>query len=408
MGPITLNLRARTAHLGAVQWLTLVLVLMIGVALLFAADTSGGVVRAALREGGIVTVGTVFVTLLYDVAVRPVHDAHLLNVVRDSLVGRARDYGLTGIERVDFAGLFRRLEAGDELWWLDTYCPDLDSPAVQDALRAAAERGAAIRMLVIDPESDTAEARAHEIDTRGYQTEEFQKDARHNLNIIQEIKAALAPDVARARRLHLLWTPLRTHVLARADGRAIEGWTSYFLTIPTYEAAHLYWGQPSSASRELPAGKGLGLQAFRTYFEKKWAAARAENLAAAQAEPERVLTDTKVTLERLRKRHYTFVLRLMTAELERALIKPGKKVLSGGKLRHEQTSETRDLVLELAEGAEILLIHSTSENAIFEDVSFWRPFNEQLHARVTNGQLAGLRRLFVLEAKRTRCQGIPS
>lgn len=141
--------RLRTIRLPRMQWLMLSLVLAVGIILLFIAGTAHDSLSAVVREAGIVTVGTVLVALVYEFVLRREHDAQLLAVVRDSLIVRAGDYGLSGIVHLDFATLFRRLESGDELWWLDTYCPDLGSPGVQDALEAAVRGGATIRMLVI-------------------------------------------------------------------------------------------------------------------------------------------------------------------------------------------------------------------------------------------------------------------
>lgn len=386
----------RSEHLKRLQWLLLLLVLAAGTIVLFVAERATGSLQHVLREAGIVTVGTVMVSLVYEFVLRREHDEQVLAVVRDSLISNAGDYGLSGIERLNFAELFGRLESGDELWWLDTYCPDLDSPDVQDALTAAVLKGATVRMLVIHPEAATADARAQEIVAHGYQADEFQKDARHNLLIVEELRRNL-DDAARAR------FEIRTYVglpcapmyLRVRDGRPLEGWTSYFLTLPTYQAAHLYWGRQEIASRGLCAGPGLGLQAFYTYCVNKWNAVPTNGIAGAGSDAARLLAEIRDTVERLRERRYAFVATLLERDIE-DIVATSRKVLADGRLQRDQTAATCDLLLDLAQGEDILLVHSTSENAIFADVGFWRPFNDELARRVAAGRLASVHRLFIL------------
>jgi hypothetical protein len=260
--------------LGQLQWLLLLLIVAVGIILLILAGNAEGTVASVLREAGIVTIGTVMVSLVYEFVLRREHDEQVLQVVEDCLIPKAGEYGLTGIEALDFAKLFRRIGKGDQLLWLDTYCPDLDNPEVQDALTDALRRGAIIKMLVIDPDSATAEARAQEIVAPGYRASEFQSDARHNLVIVEGIRADLSPDaLARIELRTYTGLPCAPMYLRVHEDQPIEGWTSYFLTLPTYKSAHLYWGRPPAVTRKLSAGPGLGLTAFQAYFAHKWAAA---------------------------------------------------------------------------------------------------------------------------------------
>ena len=273
-----IGLRDVRARLGQFQRLILSLILALGAILVLVAALVGGAVGEGLRELGFVTVGTVAVTLIYDSVLRPVQDAHLLKVVRDSLIGRAGPYGLAGIDRVNFRDLFRGLDKNDELLWLDTYCPDMESAEVQDALCAAIDRGAAVHMLVMDPDAATADLRAHEIATPGqHDPEEFRTNAQRNLNILEHLRDTRLDENKRCRlRFDKYWglpcAPM--YLVARqskkgtAKGQLVEGWTSYFLTLPTYQSAHLHWDQAARADR-LPAGAGMGLEAFRTYFSRK-------------------------------------------------------------------------------------------------------------------------------------------
>ncbi len=389
----------RPRALGQLQRVLLLLIVAVGIIFLIAADKAEGTLASVLREAGIVTIGTVMVSLVYEFVLRREHDKQLLQVVEDCLIPKAGEYGLSGIEPLDFAELFGRIEESQQLLWLDTYCPDLDNPEVQDALKEALSRRAVIKMLVIDPDSATAEARAREIAAPGYRAEEFQSDARHNLMIVHGILADLSQDCAERLEVRTYTgLPCAPIYLRVKDGQPIEGWSSYFLTLPTYKSAHLYWGRAPAVTRKLSAGPGLGLRAFQNYFEKKWDAAGDWPTGRSGSEPTRVVEDLRTSFTILAERNYEFVRQLFADDLERLMIEPLHKVLDDGKLRRDQTGRSRDLLLDLAQDEEILLVHSTSENAIFEDVAFWRPFNEQLLRRVQRGQLHAVRRLFVLSS----------
>jgi hypothetical protein len=117
------------------QWLIIAVLLAIGVILLLlAGENPHGVVKSILRETGIVTIGTILVALVYEFVLRPEHDRQLLAIVRDSLISQAGVYGLSAVTRVNFATVFECLRPGDELCWLDTYCPDVSKGEVQEAL----------------------------------------------------------------------------------------------------------------------------------------------------------------------------------------------------------------------------------------------------------------------------------
>jgi hypothetical protein len=270
---------SRITTFGLLQWLTLLLGLALGVVLLLiAGEHPEGPVPSILREAGIVTLGTVAVSLVYDIVLRPAQVKQIQATIQDSLIVNARDYGLTRIARLDFVGLFERLKEGDELWWLDTYCPDMDKEGVRDAMKRALTLGATLRMLVIDPDSEIAKARAEEIRIGGFDPISFQAGARRHLGFINGLKGELLP--GEAERLHvetyagLPCAPIYLRMRGREDagdwttGQALEGWTSYFLRWPTYEAAHLHWGRP--VEDRPPPLPGLGLDAFSRYFGDKW------------------------------------------------------------------------------------------------------------------------------------------
>ena len=388
----------RVSGLTGLQRLIFLLGLALGlILLLLAGSNPKGVGRSILREAGIVTMGTVLVSLVYEFVLRRSHEQQLLNVVTRGLLGRARDCGLAQIEMIDFVHLFTRLKTGDELWWLDTYCPDMNRVAVQDAIQSALQRGVHFRMLVIDPDCFTAKARAEEISAEGYTRAEFQERARTNLKIIEGIKRNLPQDHSKRLEITLYSDlPCAPMYLRLRSGQPIDGWTSYFLTRPSYEVAHFNWNRPEGADEDDSPYPGLGLEAFRSYFEDKRRRALAE-----RAEPDlhsaNLLDEVGAVLKQIHDKHYEFASSLINDDLAR-VVKAGTNLLADGKLRREQNALTRDLLLDLATGSEILLVHSTSENRIFEDPMpvFWRDFNHQLRQKIETDELAGVRRLFIV------------
>lgn len=386
--------------LSRLQWLIALLGLSLGIILLLlAGNDPKGVGPSVLREAGIVTLGTVLVSLVYEFILRRSHEQQLLEVVTEGLLGRARDCGLSQIDTMDFVHLFKRLKTGDELWWLDTYCPDMSRGAVQTAIQNALERGVSIRMLVIDPDCFTAKARAEEIMAEGYTSDNFQEGARTNLRIIKGIKQTLPP--SQSERLEITEysdLPGVPMYLRLRGGQPIDGWTSYFLTQPTYEAAHFNWGRPERADEDDLPYPGLGLDAFRKYFEDKRMRAIAKGVER-NPHSDRLLDEADDVLRSLRNKHFEFASLLISQDLAK-VIKIGVNVLADGKLRRDQNASTRDLLLELATGCEILLVHSTSENRIFEDSApvFWQSFNQQLQQKLGSGELRGVQRLFIVES----------
>jgi hypothetical protein len=387
-------------RLTGLQWLIFLFGLALGIILLLLAGSDPkGAGPSILREAGIVTIGTVLVSLVYEFILRRSHEQELLNVVTEGLLGRARDCGLAQIETVDFIRLFTRLKTGDELWWLDTYCPDMNRATVQDAIRSALRRGVRLQMLVIDPDCFTARARAEEIRAEGYMPDDFQDGARTNLKIIHGIKKDLPNDHSdRLKIVEYSDLPCAPMYLRLRAGQPIDGWTSYFLTRPTYDVAHFSWARPKTTESDNLPYPGLGLEAFRKYFEAKWTRALAKSTALPDPRPDALLDETRDVLKQLQEKHYGLVTSLLADDLRR-VIQIGINALGDGKLRRDQNASTRDLLLDLAAGCEILLVHSTSENRIFEDPApvFWHSFNNQLALRVQAGALSGVRRLFILE-----------
>jgi hypothetical protein len=377
----------RRRRIGPQQIILLALVLAIGVIM----RTHGGV---AVKEAGDVTIGTVGVSLLYEFVLRPNHDEQLVSAIQDSLIKRAGDYGLAGIDRLKLPDVFAQLETGDELWWLETYCPSVDLGDVRDALRAALVKGASVKMLMVNPNAPAAGYRAEEIDAV-----RFQEDARNKKVSLERFQRNL-PHELRERLVIQEYEDLPCapiYVQVRAD-RPIEAWTSYFLTVETDIAAHLHWDRAAMVGGEM--APGLGLQAFHDYFAKKWELA--ENRSRAPGSAADLLGQD--TLQELNTLHSKpFAADLLQIEI-RGVTQRIHAVAADGRFFRKQDVETQNLLLRAAkEGASpadttVRLVHSTSEGDISVQPAFWKRFNAKLQDGVRDGELGQVRRLFVLDA----------
>lgn len=212
----------------------------------------------------------------FDERVRNLLRAEFRSEVDRIIVGSAR-FGFAGFEdRLKFETLFQSLGDGDELMWLDTYCPA--QPKFEQPLRAAVNRGAIVRMLAMDPSSKVLPFRALEIDEElevNYEPHMFAEEARRSLAGIVGCVEALVRDKPRGsisvRTYHDL-PCLPMYLIARA-GELSEGYTGFFLTRPTYDEPHVRWTS-SPESR---------LSSFHAYFERKWSQHSVDQVAVAQS-----------------------------------------------------------------------------------------------------------------------------
>jgi hypothetical protein len=245
---------------------TTVIFLLLGVgAYMVAAEVGAGTARAILQSVGGFLIGTVVVSYAYQYYLgeetenRTVAklDSVLEQRVDDIFPGAAR-YGFNGFAKEIPRTVFTELGAGDELLWLDTYSPDLRLFVPQ--LREAVGRGAHLRMLVIDPDAQTARLRAAEIAEAGYEADSFREDTRDFLAILS--KAAEELSDARGELEIRCYTdlPCVPMYLRLRDRQAITGVTGYFLSEPSFDTVHIKW---SSTPTGILAG-------FQRYFEHKW------------------------------------------------------------------------------------------------------------------------------------------
>jgi len=259
----------RRATPDPVRNLVAALLLLVGVVFLLLEHWVEGFLGKAVHDLGIVLVATIVITFLFESVLRKQHAEYVVRVVQDSLVPLGTEYGLAGIERrLGFEELFEDLKPGDELLWLDTYCPD--QPRFQDALVEALERGASVRMLAVDPDSDIADMRAREIRREfGFNPAQFKKAARAQIESLQavlddasvearsRIKLRLYDDLPCAPMYIRLKRVTRRSTLRRVP---CEAFTTFFLREPTFSQPHLKWVESTDGF----------VERFTDYFDAKW------------------------------------------------------------------------------------------------------------------------------------------
>jgi hypothetical protein len=186
-----------------------------------------------------------------------------VNVATDSI---SKMIGLVAVHKdCDakwFCALFDRLKAGQELLWHDTYCPHWNE--MKDAIHRALDKGARLRMLIIDPACDNARFRAEELEVSGWgDFEKFKLEGSVFLSTMQRLADKIAelgsPAPMEVRVYRDL--PGFPFYLVQEAGQPISGFSSFFLTQATgFHFVHLEW-KPSEC--------GL-LQLMSMHFEAKW------------------------------------------------------------------------------------------------------------------------------------------
>jgi len=177
----------------------------------------------------------------------------------DKIILGASRHGFGGFVNAAPRQAFEHLSVGDELLWLDTYSPDL--PLFGSKLRQAVRAGASLRMLVIDPQADTARMRADEIVEPGYERSKFCADAQAFLDYLGAAAKELAGEPGRLEvRCYedLPCIPMHLHL---RQGEPVTGTTGFFLSAPSFDEACISWSNV----------RGGMLGSFCQYFEHKWA-----------------------------------------------------------------------------------------------------------------------------------------
>jgi mannose-6-phosphate isomerase-like protein (cupin superfamily) len=215
--------------------------------------------------------------VLYD-HYKTINDAtkHFEDVVEDKLdeMVHARLVGLRTIRsELDFPEMFRGLGRGDELLWLDTYCPE--DPKFWGALgQALCGTDVRLRMLIIEPGCTNADYRADEIAEygSGLPTEEFRPDKFKDANstflqrAIDNLKNFERTDRSVNERAvvrtyeDLPGMPM--YLIRNRETGLGRGYSSLFLSRPTVESFHFEWE---------PAAPPYGVLAMLdSYFQRKW------------------------------------------------------------------------------------------------------------------------------------------
>jgi len=242
------------------------LLLCLGVILLLSSYLFDGIASDIFHEAGLVLVGTIIVAYIFEFGFRRHHAKVVCDIIAATVVPDAPAHGLQRIvPRMSFQEIFDRLSKGDELLWLDTYCPEQAN--FQRSLRRAVERGAQIRMLAIEPKCDNARARAEEIyPQHGYTYEAFRDEAKSNISHIADAFTDLRGDAldevdSSSLRMRLYNDlPCIPMYVIRHKGKPVCGYTSFFLRDPSFEQPHLEWTQARDSL----------LDDFIAYFEHKW------------------------------------------------------------------------------------------------------------------------------------------
>jgi|ERR1035441_151492 hypothetical protein len=291
------------------------LVFVVGVALILGAELAHRhhIISTALADAGSLLAGSIALAVVYDIIVKPAQlDETLMEVNKviwepirtlldderheiasyvaqlsepmGTLISnqellfaqrvklRIPDAGLGGflgvIPKMDFEGAFENLEPGDEMLWLDTYCPSLRSS--EDAIFDAVGRGARVQMLAIDPGAPNCAARAEEIQEAGFTESMFRNEATQGLAHIRGYASGRAKVIPRGTIEIRLYDglPCIPMYVALRDGRPQVGYSSFFLTRATFHEPHVVWG---------PEPPGGFLERFVEYFRHRWLLAANES-----------------------------------------------------------------------------------------------------------------------------------
>jgi hypothetical protein len=181
--------------------------------------------------------------------------------IRDSLQeasGVAADLRILGVQNArgapfSFSTIFLEAESRETVSWLDTYCP-LQDEFIRE-LSAALKRNVSVRMMVIDPECDTAKMRSEELKDSLNTGEAFTLSLRA---FIEKMKKVAADSGGKLEIRYYGDLPCVPMYLIGKPGHPRKGFFSIFLSKATVDCSHL----------ELRDGEWL--RHMSEYFEAKW------------------------------------------------------------------------------------------------------------------------------------------
>lgn len=169
-------------------------------------------------------------------------------------------------DKMDFSALFEELGEGDELLWLDTYCPHIYSASV--AIQNALSRGARIKFLFMDPGNEAIHWRAQEIADRYYANEEnLRSDVKRFLQFLDTYSQAPNEGGSLEYRTYIDLPGSPIYIVRKKKDNIIKVYSSFYLNTPSVDFVHLEWTNS--------AEEGGLAQAFLAYFDEKWARSEA-------------------------------------------------------------------------------------------------------------------------------------
>lgn len=237
----------------------------LAIVLIANSSTTPEILKTPLQLVGSYTLVTVTVALFYSAFVRRREEEmrkeelrDLLNEKLDAVVDAALKYGLLGfVPEMDFVGLFKSLEPGDELWWLDTFDPA--HAKWRASMANAVARGATVNMLIQKPHCENANHRAREITARGtgasYEPAPFNADLEAFLAHMQRYAASSNGKLEPGGSLNITeyqdLPGMPIYVVVRGGVPAIA-YSSFFLTAATGESfPHMKWGPGQSSMLDI-------------------------------------------------------------------------------------------------------------------------------------------------------------
>ncbi|MEE6176804.1 hypothetical protein [Mycobacterium sp. 050134] len=159
----------------------------------------------------------------------------------------------TSHDHFDFSTIFREANKGETVSWLDTYCPLQN--AFLKALEAASARGVNVRMLIIDPKSETSMFRNEELASSSETGMAYETGLQ---GFILRMTAIAERSGGTFEIRFYCDLPCIPMYLVGDAPYARKGYFSLFLTKPTAECQHL----------EVHSGEWLTDMA--KYFQEKW------------------------------------------------------------------------------------------------------------------------------------------
>ena len=178
--------------------------------------------------------------------------------VMEKFIGGSKDAGLIRVHtRLNFSDLIDGLGPDDELLWLDTYFPG--NAEFIGKIRPALERGAKLRMLIIDPRCSNAYLRADEIRER----DTFAQDVDVFIRRVSSIRCSLKKFGLKEEVCQILAyddLPSMPMYIITHKGVPVRGHSGFFLARPSAFFAHLEWTLTN----------GGVLENMHEYFQQKW------------------------------------------------------------------------------------------------------------------------------------------